>query len=317
MKRPVLVTGASGFVGRHVCAALRDSGIAVRGTTRRADSLPQCDELIRIGGTGPYTRWQRAVDQVDAVVHLAAVTHDGVDRASSDLLHEVNVAATVALAREAVAAGVRRFVFMSSIKVNGEASPRVAGEPLRLHGGLQPAPQDAYGHSKLEAERALLGLAGLDVVVLRPPLVYGAGQKGNLDSLARAMRRGIPLPFSAIHNRRSLIGVENLADAVVAAVLAEAPVERVLTLADCELSTPALARAMGDALGIESRLWPLPPWLLRGGASLLGRGALAARLTGDLVVDSTAARATLDWSPRLSVEEGLSGIGAARKTLAR
>ena len=310
MSRTVLVTGASGFVGRHACAALLDSGFVVRGTTRNPGTLPHCDETVVVGSLDSTSDWRAALERVDAVVHLVAVTHDGVARAQPALLHDVNVAATLTLARQAAAAGVRRFVFMSSVKVNGEFSPRIAGEPLRFHGRMQPAPMDAYGRTKLDAESALFSQTSLDVIVLRPPLVYGVGQKGNLASLARAIQRGIPLPFAAIDNRRSLVGAGNLADAIVAAVRVDAPSERVLTLADCELSTPALTRAIGGALGIEPRLWSLSSQLLRKGAALVGRRAMVERLTGDLLVDSTAARAVLDWSPRLSVTEGLHGIAA-------
>jgi len=262
-------------------------------------------DAVAVGDIGPATDWRAALEGARCVVHLAARTHVMSESAADPLAEyrRANVAATVRLAREAAAAGARRLVFMSSIKVNGESTQRPYTE------ADPPRPEDAYGVSKWETEQALAGVAaatGLEVVVLRPPLVYGPGVKGNFLRLMRLVARGVPLPLASVANRRSLIYVGNLADAVVAAIDAPGAAGRTLLAADAEdLSTPDLVRAIARSLGTRARLLPCPPALLNLGAALAGRRAVAARLTGSLQVDASALRRELGWRPRATLAQGL------------
>jgi nucleoside-diphosphate-sugar epimerase len=298
----VLVTGASGFVGTALCAALEAAGRPFRRAVRSAAPA----SAVAVGDIGPATDWRAALEGVRCVVHLAARTHVLADAAADPLAEyrRANVDATLRLARQAAAAGVRRLVFMSSIKVNGESSrrPYTEADP--------PRPEDAYGISKWETEQALAALAaasGLEVVVLRPPLVYGPGVKGNFLRLMRLVARGTPLPLASIDNRRSLIHVGNLADAVVAAIDAPGAAGRTYLAADGEdVSTPGLIRAIAEALGTRARLLPCPGTLLGLGAALAGRRAEAERLTGSLQVDATRLRRELGWHPRVTLAEGLA-----------
>jgi nucleoside-diphosphate-sugar epimerase len=268
---------------------------------------PGAGDSIAVGDIGPTTDWRAALQGVQCVVHLAARTHVLHESAADPLAEyrRANVEATERLARQAAAAGVRRLVFMSSIKVNGEAThgrPYTETDP--------PRPEDAYGTSKWETERALARVAtesGLEVVVLRPPLVYGPGVKGNFLRLMRLVASGTPLPFASIANRRSLVYVGNLADAVVAAADVPGAAGRTYLVADGEgVSTPDLVRAIATALGARARLLPCPPALLELGAALAGRRAEIARLTGSLQVDASAAARELGWRPRVDLERGLA-----------
>jgi UDP-N-acetyl-alpha-D-quinovosamine dehydrogenase len=283
--RRVLVTGAAGFVGRALVPRLAAAGWAVRPATR-----------AETGDIGPGTDWRPLLADLDAVVHLAARVHVMRDRAA-DPEHEfdrVNHRAAAALAAQAATAGVRRFVFLSSIKVHGDASDH----PLAASDA--PAPDDAYGRSKLAAERALANLGGgMTVVALRPPLVYGPGVKGNFRAMLRAIDRGWPLPLGAIANRRSLIYVGNLADAIRTAL--DAPPGTYLPSDREDVSTPELIRRAAEALGRPARLFPMPPGLLRGLAVAAGKATAADRLTGSLTVDG----ALPGWRPPVSMAEGL------------
>ncbi len=302
----VLVTGANGFVGRAVCDALTAAGRPVRRGVR-ASASPAAADTVAVGDLGPDTDWRAALDGVQCVVHLAARTHV-LRETAPDALAEyrrVNVEGTRALARQAARAGVRRLVFMSSIKVNGEATdtrPYTADDT--------PRPEDAYGLSKWETEQALARITaetGLEIVVLRPPLVYGPGVKGNFLRLMNLVARRLPLPLASIANRRSLVYVGNLADAVVSAIDAPRAAGRTYLLADGQdVSTPDLVRAIAVALGVEPSLLPCPPALLRLGATLAGRRAEFSRLAGSLQADCSLARGELGWQPRTSLAQGLA-----------
>jgi nucleoside-diphosphate-sugar epimerase len=267
-------------------------------------------DAVAVGDIGPDTDRRAARAGVRCVVHLAARAHVMSESASDPLAEyrRANVEATLRLARQAAAAGVRRLVFMSSIKVNGEASERPYTE------ADAPRPEDAYGISKWETEQALAALAaatGLEVVVLRPPLVYGPGVKGNFLRLMRLVARGTPLPLASIANRRSLVYVGNLADAVIAALDAPHAAGRTYLAADGEdVSTPGLIRAIADALGTRARLLPCPATLLTLGAALTGRRAEAERLTGSLQVDATRLTRELGWRPRTTLAQGLAETAA-------
>ena len=241
------------------------------------------------------------------VVHLAARVHVMNDGAADPLVEfrKVNVEGTFNLARQAVAAGVRRFVFLSSVKVNGECT--LAGHAFDE--AARPAPQDAYGLSKHEAEQGLRQIAaetGMEVVIIRAPLVYGPGVKANFASLVRGVRRGWPLPLGAVRNRRSLVGLGNLVDFIVTCTTHPQAANQTFLVSDGQdLSTADLVRALARATGVPARLPSVPVWALHGAAALLGKGDAVQRLCGNLQVDITKAREVLGWAPPVSVEEGL------------
>lgn len=288
-KRRVVVTGAGGFVGRALCPALQRASWSVVPAGRRDT-----------GDIGPATDWRPLLDGAEAVVHLAARVHvmrdDGAEPAAFD---RVNHLATARLAAQAAEAGVRRFVFMSSVKVHGD----VSDHPLRADD--PPSPTDPYGRSKLAAEAALAGhSARMATAILRPPLVYGPGVKGNFLSLMRAIDRGWPLPFAAVANRRSLIQLGNLVDAARAAL--EAPPGIYLPSDGEDVSTPALVRRIAAALGRPARLYSVPPAMLRGLAAAAGKTAALERVTGSLTVDGRLA----GWKPPFAMAEGLAATAA-------
>lgn len=301
---PVLVTGANGFVGRALCDALAVSGRRVRRAVRAETA--GLEDAIAVGDICGSTDWGRALDSVSCVVHLAARTHVLRETASDPLAEyrRINVDGTDALARQAARAGVRRVVFLSSIKVNGEA----AAAPFTERDA--PRPEDGYGISKWEAEQALARAAAegaMEFVILRPPLVYGPGVRGNFLRMMRLVARGVPLPIASIANRRSLIYLGNLVDAIVAVSGSPRAAGRTFLVSDGEdVSTPDLARAIAHALGVPPRLLPCPRTVLELGAALTGRRAELARLTGSLQVDGSALRRELGWSPRHTLAQGLA-----------
>lgn len=302
----ILITGATGFVGQMLVAALRAQQRDVRRVLRRPMPGNQDNNII-IGDIGPDTDWQAALQGIHCVVHLAARTHV-IDEWHTDALaayRRINVEATRNLAQQAAAAGVRRFVFLSSIKVNGEATD---AHPFTRDD--VPQPLDAYGISKREAEDALRHIGtdtGIEIVILRSPLVYGPGVKGNFLRLLQAIARGTPLPLASISNQRSLVYVGNLVDAIIACIDAPAAAGNTYLVSDGEdVSTPVLIRKLGAALGKPPRLLPCPPALLRCAATLLGKQAAVMRLTGSLAVDSSALRQELGWQPRYSLDQGLN-----------
>ena len=305
----VLVTGADGFIGGHVCCRLAEGGAQVIPVVRRIDGSGGEQATVAVDDISAKRDWSEVVRGVDVVVHLAAITHSG-DLCRSEAYARyaaVNVDATLALARAAREAGAKRFVFMSSIKVNGEYSSEVNDELVRFTAADPPQPEDHYGRTKWQAEQGLAKLAGdsFALVILRPPLVYGPGQKGNLLRLMQWVADGRPLPLSSVKNARSLIYVGNLADATADAVFADARLHGTFTLADIELSTPELVRAMASALNVRPRLFRLPLLILHAMLSAIGKGGMAARLTGSLVVDASVAREQLGWSPATSFETAM------------
>jgi nucleoside-diphosphate-sugar epimerase len=302
----VLVTGANGFVGSELCRALAAQGRRFVPAVRRAGGEAIGGQRPRVvGEIGAATDWSAVVAAVDTVVHLASRVHV-MNESSIDTLplyRQVNTLATLNLARQAAAAGVRRFVFVSTVKVNGEGGPA----PYRESDA--PCPAGPYAISKGEAEQGLRELAassGIEVVIVRPPLVYGAGVKGNFLSMMGWVDRGLPMPFGAIDNRRSLVALPNLVDFLLACATHPAAANQTFLISDGDdLSTTELLRRMAIALGKPSRLLPLPASLLSAGASLLGQGDLARRLFGSLRVDASKARRVLGWTPPLCVDQGL------------
>ena len=307
------ITGANGFVGRATLAAVRQAGHDVAAMLRRPDAMAGADFEVRaIDAIGPNTDWGGRLAGLDAVIHLAARVHVMTDRAADPLaeFRAVNRAGTLRLAEAAAAAGVKRFVFASSIKVNGEAtpwSPAGGGHPFRADDPA--APQDPYGISKWEAEQALAALAAqgvIEVVVVRPPLVYGRGAGGNIARLAGLVRRGIPLPLASIENRRSLVAVETLADLIVRLANDAAAAGCTFLVSDGEdLSTPELIGRIGLAMGRPARLLPFPVAALRAAGRMSGRRGEIDRLTGSLQVDMADTATRLGWTPPLSVDEAL------------
>ncbi|WP_417658081.1 UDP-glucose 4-epimerase family protein [Pseudidiomarina aestuarii] len=314
----VLVTGANGFVGRALVLRLAKQRhwtalAAVRALPPTesdwysGDSIEADIEHISLGDLTRASLEPVLFSGVDVVVHCAARVHvmheSEVDPLSA--FRDVNVVGTLKLAEQAASVGLKRFVFISTIKVNGEAT--VLGEPFRADD--LPAPEDAYGLSKLEAEQGLSQLAartGMEVVIIRPPLVYGRGVKGNFGSMIKLVEKEIPLPFGSIHNKRSLVGIDNLVDLIVRCIDHPAAANQVFLAGDGQdLSTPELVRSLAMAMGKRARLIPLPTRVLSFGATLLGKRALAHRLLGSLQVDITKTRELLEWQPRHSVEEGL------------
>ena len=305
----VILTGASGFVGRAVLDVLvRSAGIQVMVALRKPlQSLPSGVQMYQITDLADDQGSRLNDYEPDVVVHCAARVHVMNDTTADPLaeFRRVNVDGTLALARAARAAGAKRFVFISSIKVNGEGT--LPGAPYRADD--IPRPSDPYGISKLEAERALLTLSqetGMEIVIIRPVLVYGPGVKANFLNMMRWLQRGIPLPFGAIKNRRSMVALENLVDLIVTCINHPAAANQVFLVSDGEdLSTTELLRRMGRALGRPARLLPMPAWLLQGAARALGKRALSQRLCGSLQVDIDKTRVLLGWRPPVSVEQAL------------
>lgn len=306
-----LVTGASGFVGTTLLSHLhRDDRFIPVAASRRPPAQRMAGvQWVASSDLTEQGSWARALDGIDAVVHLAARVHIMGDTAGDPLVEfrKANVEGTIRLARQAAAAGVRRFVFVSSVKVNGESGSFVEADP--------PHPSDAYGISKHEAELGLRLIAeetGMEVVTIRPPLVYGLGVRANFGALIRAVRRGVPLPLGAIHNRRSLVAVDNFADLIMCCLDHPAAAGETFFASDGEdLSTTDLVRRLARAMNRPARLVPVPPRVLLAIGALLGKGDVVHRLVDSLYVDISKARRTLGWNPPVSVGEGLRRTVAA------
>lgn len=300
----ILLTGANGFVGTATAEALLRSGFEVLQVVRKSSNLGQ----IAVGSMDSRTDWNQALVGCNVVVHCAARVHLMQESVSDPLaeFREVNVVGTLNLARQAARAGVKRFVFLSSIKVNGETT--YPGVPFTNQ--AVPAPEDAYGISKAEAEAALRLLShetGMDVVIIRPPLIYGPGVKGNFSSLMSWVARGLPLPLGlAITNRRSFVGLDNLVDLILTCVDHPNAANQTLLVSDGEdLSTADLLRRIGNAFNRPVRLIPVPVSILIIASRLLGKSSIAQRLLGSLQVDISKTCTLLNWKPPVSVDEGL------------
>ena len=311
----ILVTGATGFVGKAVVRHLLAENASRRVIVAvRRDNQQWPDKVLprMTGDLEPSTDWSHALEGVSAVVHCAARVHVMADTAANPLdeFRRVNVQGTLNLARQAAAGGVRRFVFVSSIKVNGEASQ--PGHPFTADD--VPAPLDNYGVSKMEAEnglREIAGQTGMEVVIIRPPLVYGPEVKANFAAMMRWLRRGIPLPLGAIHNQRSLVALDNLVDLIVTCLTHPAAANETFLVSDGEdVSTTELLRRMGQAMGRPARLIPVPASWLKLAATLVGKQDVAQRLCGSLQVDIVKTRRLLGWTPPLSLDEGLRRAAA-------
>ncbi|OYW37356.1 MAG: NAD-dependent dehydratase [Hydrogenophilales bacterium 12-61-10] len=303
----VLVTGATGFVGYALGGSLDDHGHQVIPAVRQKAGL---DDEVVVGDIDGQTDWTAALTGCNGVAARVHVMDDTADDPLA-LYRATNTDATLNLARQAVRAGVRRFVFISTIKVNGE------GRDAPYRETDVAAPEDAYAISKWEAEQGLRQVAadtGLEVVVLRPPLVYGPEVKANFQRLIHIVKRGWPLPLGLIRNRRSLLYLGNFVDAIRLCVEHPAAAGQTFLLDDGEpVSTPELIRAVARALGHPAHLLAVPVWMLEAAGTLLGKRAAVARLTGSLVVDGSAIRSRLGWTPPYSMEEGMAATVASFK----
>lgn len=314
MNERVLVTGADGFVGRYVCRKLIESGYSLRAGVRTVDSIPDLQRAVPglndsslLGDLGASPELKGPLSGVSAVVHLAARVHIMKESSGNPLqeFRRVNVVGTKSLAYAAAAAGVRRFIFVSSIKVNGDST---SGEPF--HVDMPSDPQDAYAISKWEAEEALRSVAaesGLEVVIVRPPLVYGPGVRGNFLRLMRLIDRALPLPWPKQGNRRSMIGAENLADFLVRCIdHPEAAGHSFLVKDSEDVSTRELIARLARLLGRPVRLIPVSESLIRLAARLTMTNEAAGRVLDSLVIDSDCAQQLLKWIPPVTLDEGLA-----------
>jgi nucleoside-diphosphate-sugar epimerase len=299
----VALSGATGFVGRALCAEL----LKLNMPATELKIARVATENIAIGCVPTDAYGAAVLGNATVLIHLAARVHVMHDTESDPLavFRAVNVHGTVNLARQAASAGVKRFVFISSVGANGAQT--VLNKPFTEID--QPNPHNAYALSKWEAEQGLIHIAdetGLEVVIIRPPLVYGCNAPGNFGSLMRAVQRGWPLPLGAVHNQRSLVALDNLVDFIITCINHPQAANQTFLVSDGQdLSTTDLVRGMAHAAGVPARLLPVPVWALQAGATLLGKGDAVQRLCGNLQVDISKARSLLGWVPPVSVEEGL------------
>jgi len=304
----VLVTGANGFVGRPLCEELLRRGQSVRAAVRSENTMVENVEAVTVGAIDGETAWSPALSGVDTVIHLAARVHVMKDTAADPLTEflKINLYGTSNLAQQAASAGVKRLVYVSSVKVNGEQT--TVNHPFTESD--EPDPQDPYGMSKWRAEQELQRIAketGLEVVIVRPPLVYGPGVKGNFIRLLAAIDRGIPLPLAGANNARSLVYVGNLVDALIACATHPAAAGQTYLVSDGDdVSTAMLVDMIARSLGRNSRTFNFPTGLLRAAATFLGRAEQMDRLFCSLRVNDEKLRRGLAWSAPFTLEQGLA-----------
>lgn len=308
--KKILVTGASGFIGQSICKTLSRLGRNVCGTVRNVNSLNNEKEFkyISVGDIGPETNWKKALEKIDCIIHCAGKVDEINKKKNLNAYRLVNTEGTKRLAIQAADAGVKKFVFLSSIKVNSESNSKIVDNKIFTNNDI-PNPKDIYSISKFEAEKLLWEVSstkGLEVVVLRLPLVYGYGARANLLRLIKLINYGIPLPFGLIKNQRSLIGIDNLVDALIHCIDRPEANGKTFLVSDGEdLSTPTLLNYIASAMGRKVRLFPFPIILLKLLGFFIGKSSTINRLIGSLQVDNSYIRKILNWSPPLSVEEGI------------
>lgn len=314
MKRYVLVTGACGFIGRNLCAFFKEKGYPIRAVVRNAaHDMPAADEFVNVGEINKSTDWMRALQDVDWVVHLAGRAHMPDERRSdsASAYHRINVLGTHSLAQQAARAGVKRFIFISSVKAMGESTSKIPSQQNSFFTEEDcPAPEDNYGISKLEAEKMVAAVcrnSGMQEVILRLPLVYGPGVKANFLQLIRLVDKMVPLPLGSIRNKRSFIYTGNLCD-IIALCLEHPKAERQLFLVSdgADLSTPQLILAIAGGLKKKAILLPCPVFLLRVMGILAGKSVGIRKLTDSLRISTSKLSTVLGWKPRYSTEEGIA-----------
>ena len=303
----LLITGANGFVGRALCNEANKLGFQVKALTRNPHDFIGTIQNIICSNLGEVDLVFEAMRHVDVVVHLAARVHVMNERSGDTIAayRNVNLDLTLNLARQAAAAGVRRFIYLSSIKVNGEKTEK----GFAFTADDVPAPEDPYGISKMEAENALLDLSkitGMEVVIIRPPLIYGPGVGANFLSMMRWLSRKVPLPLGAIHNRRSMVALENLLSLIITCVDHPRAAGQIFLVSDDEdISLTQLLRKLSKAMKTSSFLIPIPASIIKVVAAIFGKPAISQRLCGNLQVDIRKTKALLDWNPPLKLDEGI------------
>jgi len=309
-KPSMLVTGSTGFVGSRLCEVTTQGGWSVSRAVRHIYGMR--DEVV-VGDIGDKTDWSEALKNIKVVIHLAARVHVMNDSVGDPLaeFRKVNTEGTLNLARQAAISGIKRFIFISSIKVNGEMTS--ADQPFQSNDNYLPT--DPYGLSKYEAEKGLLALAketGMEVVIIRPPLVYGPGVKANFLSMMRWINKGVPLPLGAIHNQRSFVALDNLVGFIIHCIDHPKAANEVFLISDGEdVSTTELLQTIAKVFSKRSLLIPVPAWLMTLAAKLIGKEDMANRLFGSLQVDSSKARDLLGWKPVITMHEQLKKIADA------
>jgi len=301
----VMITGATGFVGKALCKELARQKYSILASSRTACKPVDDINFIHTGEINGETKWNDVLHNVDIVIHLAARVHVMKESSTNPLtaFRETNVEGTENLAKQASAAGVKRFIYISSVKVNGECNE--VGAPFDEE--ATPQPQDAYGVSKYEAEQKLLKLSSqMDIVIIRPPLIYGSGVKANFAHMLKVLDRQLPLPLGNINNKRSLIYLGNLIDFIVKCIEHPKAANHVFLISDRhDISTTELLQKSAAALNVKVSLWPVPVWFIKAVAVILSKKDLLQRLYGSLQVDSSKAHQLLDWTPPFSMTEGL------------
>lgn len=315
-KKIILVTGADGFIGKYLCRRLIASGFNIRAAMRGPGSKnADKHDFVYIGNISGSTDWSQALYGVDIVIHLAGCAHIMNDPRGIflEFLRETNVFGAEHLARMAVNAGVKRFIFISSVKVNGEGRPHPYTEEDI------PSPQDVYGVSKWEAENLLTSIVsetGLEMVILRLPLVYGPGVKANFRSLIKLASTGLPLPFKGINNRRSFIYLGNLVDAIITCIVHPLAAGETFLVSDVhDISTPDLIKIIAFAMNKKPLMFFLHPFILKALCKVVGRGEEIEKLTGTLLIDSSKIRNLLGWKPPFTIEEGIKKTLESYKSL--
>jgi len=308
--KKILVTGANGFIGQNIYRELIKLNYFVRGAVRNLKSVLINNDIkfISVGNIDAETNWDYALEGIDCVIHCAGKAHSMNKKVELDIYRVVNRDGTKHLAEQAAKAGVKRLIFLSSVKVNGESTDKSNGTKIFIYNDI-PNPQDNYAISKFEAEQVLWEVAsktGLEVVVVRLPLVYGHSAKGNLDRLIKLIYSKIPLPLGGIKNKRSLIGIDNLLDVLVRCVEHPDIAGKTFLVSDGEdLSTPELIRLLASTMDQPAKLFTVPTFLLKFLGFIMGKQSEVNRLTRSLVIDSSYVREILNWTPPVSVEEGI------------
>ncbi len=305
----ILVSGANGFIGQALCQHLVSKGFYVRGSIRDRSALTNKDKASDYFETGSLENeidWTDALHGMDYVIHLAAISEVSKERSTEapELFQHININTTQRLAAQAAQSGVKRFIYISTIKVNGELSQENAFSPSDL-----PTPQSCYGKSKLEAEQQVTAICektGMETIIIRPTIVYGPGAHGNILRLMKLINTGLPIPLGLVQNKRSLVSIENLCDLIVTCLLKEHLTNRVFLAADGEdISSPDLIRLLAGLMGKKAHLWPVPVPLLKLLGILTFRTGEIRRLTGSLQVDASETRKLLDWTPPYRMKDAL------------